>query len=76
MKNPAFAPIRYNRRQVALMVRVAMMFDPDFSRKVREPKYALDLLAINIEQGYGPKAALLRYFNLHRDGEAFAWNPR
>ena len=69
-------PIHYDRREVALMVRVATMFDPKFSRKVRKPKYFLELVAVCIEQGYGPKAAILRYFNLHRVGEAFVWNPR
>lgn len=68
-------PIRFTRQQVALMVRVAAHLTPAaFARRIREPQHSLDCLALAIEQRHAPKAAILRYFHLQKDGEGFVWN--
>jgi hypothetical protein len=73
----AFKPIRYDQRQVVLMVKVAAFYDPKFAKKVREPRgAALDLLVKLLEGGMPPSPAILRYFDLQREGKAFVWNPR
>ncbi len=73
---PAFKPIRFNRRQVALMVRVADYFHPNLAQQVGEPEGAMDLYADLIIEGFPLTPALLKFFGLKRDGRSFLWNPR
>lgn len=74
MKN--LKPIRFNRHDVAVMIRVANFFDPNFARKVGEPAHGIELYADLIEEGCGVSPAILEYFNLRRDKRSFVWNPR
>ena len=71
-----FKPIRFDRRGVALMIRVANFLDPKFAQKVGEPARAIELYADLVEEGCGVSPAVLKYFNLQRDKRSFVWNPR
>ncbi len=73
MKSPAFAPIRYNRRQVALMVTVALYFNPAFASQSGENTTRMALVTAGI---IPPPPAILEAFNLQKDGSGYVWNPR
>lgn len=60
--NPAMKPLRYNRRQVALMVTVALHFNP--SLQIAIPA-----------RGEFP-ASTINLFNLTKSGSIYQWQPR
>jgi hypothetical protein len=66
-------PIRYNRRQVALMVKIAAYFSVDFASHVGEAS----TLILQIAAGeLAPTPAVLRHFGLESEGRSYVWNPR
>ena len=66
-------PIRYNRRQVSLMVTVARHFDPGFAGRIGEPSATVSLVAAGIA---APTAKIVQAFGLRKERKAFVWNPR
>ncbi len=76
MKPKPRKPIRFNRRQLALMVRVADFLDPKFARKVGEPRWAIGMYADLMTEGCPPSPAILRYFSLRKERGGYVWNPR
>lgn len=68
--------IRYSRRQLALMIRAAELFDPNFPDSIQEPKQAIGLLADLVREGAGPSGSVLAYFGIQRSGREFVWIPR
>jgi hypothetical protein len=65
--------IRYDLPDVALMLKVALYFQPSFLSGTRLSRAQQRLIA------YGrmkPTAAVLRKLNLDRDGEGFVWTVR
>jgi hypothetical protein len=71
MKN--FAPIHYDRRQVALMVKVAAFFSDNFAQEAGEISTRVTLIASGM---IAPTPAVVRFLDLQIDGEGFVWNPR
>lgn len=73
MKRFVMKPIRYNRRQVALMVKVADFSSVSFAREVgEEPARILQMAAGEI----APTPAVLRHFALKAEGRSYVWHPR
>jgi hypothetical protein len=73
MKPFVMEPIRYNRRQVALMVKIAAYFSVNFAAQVGEAS----ALILEIAAGeLAPTPAVLRHFDLKAEGRSYAWNPR
>jgi hypothetical protein len=73
MKRFVMKPIRYNRRQVALMVKVADFSSVSFAAQVGEAS------ALILEMAAGelaPTPAVLRHFGLESEGRSYVWNPR
>jgi hypothetical protein len=68
-----FDPIRYSRRQVALMVKICDHLSPDFAKQVNQ---AGDQILKISEGRVPPSAAVLRYFDLKSDGRGYVWQPR
>lgn len=74
MKRPSvMQPIRYDRRQVALMVRVAMFYSLNSimdttGRSQRE-------LSAMADQKTAPTQPVLDYFRLTVDGSEYVWDP-
>ena len=66
-------PIRYNRRQVALMVTVARHFDSGFAGCIGETSTRVNLVAAGIA---APTAKIAAAFGLRKDGRGYQWNPR
>lgn len=66
-------PTTYNRREVALMIEVALLWAPDFAKKVRE-RYS-DLLCM-ADQTLWPSPEVLNFLELTRHEEGFVWQPR
>ena len=66
-------PIRYNRRQVSLMVTVARHFDPGFAGRIGEPSAMVSLVAAGVA---APTAKIAQAFGLQKTGRRFVWNPR
>ena len=66
-------PIRYNRRQVALMVTVARYFDSGFAGCIGEPSTRVNLVAAGIA---APTAKIAQAFGLRKERKGFVWNPR
>ena len=70
-------PIIFDRRGVALMLRVANFFNPNFAKQVGEPSSdAIELYADLIEEGCGVSPTVLEYFNLHKVKRGYEWIPR
>ncbi len=68
-------PIRFDHRQVALMVKVANRSDPRFAKKLNETSDVIDLCIDLIAEGcMEPSHAILRYFALRKDGKGYLWN--
>jgi len=66
-------PIRYNRRQVALMVKIASCFSHSFAAQVGEaPARILEIAAGELV----PPPAVLCRFGLEAKGRSYVWNPR
>jgi hypothetical protein len=65
--------IRYTKRQVALMVTVAMHFNPSFATQACEPAARAAMVAAGI---MAPTPAILESFDLRKDGKRYVWNPR
>ena len=66
-------PIRYDRRQVALMVKVAAYFHPHFAERAGEAATVIRRVA----QGRkAPTLAILDIFGLHAEGKDYVWNLR
>ena len=69
-----FKPIRYDRRQVALMVTVAVHFNSSFARRAGEVASRVPMVAAGIMP---PTPAILEAFDLQSDGKrGYQWNPR
>lgn len=66
-------PIRYDRRQVALWVKVASFFNPDLPVKVGETSFVVDFV---IDEAIPPTPPILNYFNLTAEGDHYVWQPR
>lgn len=66
-------PIRYDRRQVALMVAVAAHFNPEI---VPQPSKNATRAALVDAGIIPPNQALLDLFGLKAQGEGFVWGPR
>ena len=66
-------PIRYNRRQLSLMVTVARHFDSGFAGCIGEPSATVSLVAAGIA---APTAKIVQAFGLRKERKAFVWNPR
>jgi hypothetical protein len=69
----SFPPIRYDRRQVALMLEFAMFFSPDFGKQIGEIGARLQMIVVGI---IAPTSAVLEHFELKVDGKGYVWNPR
>src|SRR5580698_253819 len=67
-------PIRFNRRQVALMVAVAILYDVD-SLQDDTGHTRRELRAI-AAQKMEPSRAMLDFFRLKRSRAAYIWDPR
>ncbi len=73
MKTPAMKPIIYDRRQVALMVEVATLLDPEFRKLADEGEWICLLKYCEAK----PKRAALKFLDLHRVRRGgYVWNPR
>lgn len=72
MKTPAMKPIRYTRRQVALMVEYAAHLNPEFRNWADEEDMVWLLKYCDAK----PKSTVLKFFNLRRVKGAYQWNPR
>jgi hypothetical protein len=69
----AFAPIRYNARQVALMIQVALLYAPNSIMDAT----GLSRREVNAmaAQRIAPTKAVLDYLRLTVDGEEYVWDP-
>jgi hypothetical protein len=65
--------ILYSQRQVALMVKVACFYSANFAQAIGESAYRVRRIA---DQKAEPSPAILRHFDLCKQGSAFAWVPR
>jgi hypothetical protein len=66
-------PIRYNRHQVALMVKIAAHYSVSFAAKVGETRERI----LEIAAGeFAPPPAVLRHIDLKVEGGSYVWNPR
>ena len=73
MKPFVMEPIRYNRRQVALMVKIAAHFSVSFAAQVGEASTLISKMAAG---ELAPTPAVLRHFGLEAEGRSYVWNPR
>jgi hypothetical protein len=72
-KRAFMKPIRYNRRQVALMVKFENYLSVSFATQVGEaPARILEIAAGEL----APPPAVLRHFGLEAKGRSYVWNPR
>ena len=76
MTTLAMKPIRFDRCQVALMVKVADYFHPNFATQVGEMKPVINLCIRMIAKGcMDPNPQILNFFCLRKDGDGFVWEP-
>jgi len=66
-------PLRYNRRQVALMLTVATHFNPSFTKQAGESAACAALMVVGI---MASTPAILKAFDLRLDWKRYVWNPR
>jgi hypothetical protein len=66
-------PIRYDRRQVALMVEFASRLSVDFAAQVGEASARILEMASGT---LAPTPNVLRHFALQAEGDGYVWSPR
>jgi hypothetical protein len=67
-------PIRYDARQVALMLRVAMFYHPEsVMASTGRSRRELNAMA---DQKTAPTKPVLDYFRLTVDGAEYVWDPK
>jgi hypothetical protein len=62
----------FNRRDVALMIRVAIFFKPDFGRKDHWNDAHIRMMASGRRK---PSQSMLDRFNLQEQGGQYTWIP-
>lgn len=73
MKQLVMKPIRYSRRQVALMVTFATIYSSGFATQVGEASTLIPKIAAGEAP---PTPAVLRHFGLEADGQGYVWSPQ
>jgi hypothetical protein len=67
-------PIRYNRRQLSLMVAIAAA--DSAGRLAETTATSASELQMMAAGSMAPTSAILAFFDLRRDGKDFVWQPR
>jgi len=66
-------PIVYDRREVALMVKVGAFFDPKFARSTGESSVRIHRMATGRIK---PSASILNRFNLQEKEGSYEWHAQ
>jgi hypothetical protein len=65
-------PIRFERREVALMVQIVALYVPNLPKTTGETASRIPLIAAGI---IDPTPAILKFLNLQMQGDGYVWHP-
>jgi hypothetical protein len=66
-------PIYLSARDAGRLIQACAMQDPDFARKIGEPKAAIDLYASLVAEGCPLTPRAMRHLGLRKQGRGYLW---